>query len=121
VTIAAQLESALHPLLGGPLPVRLAAWDGSTAGPADAPVVTLRSPRALRRILWHPGELGAAQAYVTGEIDVQGELADVLRLYLAGSALAFEQGRMGVDQILLRRPGISAAAAAGAGRAVAVR
>ena len=30
----------------------------------------LRSPDAVRRLLWHPGELGAAQAYVTGEIDV---------------------------------------------------
>ena len=30
----------------------------------------LRSPDALRRLLWHPGELGAAQAYVTGELDV---------------------------------------------------
>ena len=24
----------------------------------------------MRRLLWHPGELGAAQAYVTGELDV---------------------------------------------------
>jgi cyclopropane-fatty-acyl-phospholipid synthase len=28
----------------------------------------------------------------------------VWRLYLAGTALAFEGGRMGVDQILLARP-----------------
>ncbi|HWG12552.1 MAG TPA: class I SAM-dependent methyltransferase [Streptosporangiaceae bacterium] len=28
----------------------------------------------------------------------------VWRLYLAGGALAFEQGRMGVDQILAARP-----------------
>ena len=27
-------------------------------------------PDALRRLLWHPGELGAAQAYVTGELEV---------------------------------------------------
>ena len=46
------------------------AWDGSVAGPAGAPLVVLRSPDALRRLLWHPGELGAAQAYVTGELDV---------------------------------------------------
>ena len=30
----------------------------------------LRSPAAVRRLLRHPGELGAAQAYVTGELDV---------------------------------------------------
>jgi cyclopropane-fatty-acyl-phospholipid synthase len=40
--------------------------------------VIVRSPRALRRILWHPGELGAAQAYVTGEIDVEGDLGEAL-------------------------------------------
>ena len=32
------------------------------------------------------------------------EQVRVWRLYLAGGALAFEQGRMGVDQILARRP-----------------
>jgi cyclopropane-fatty-acyl-phospholipid synthase len=32
------------------------------------------------------------------------ECARVWRIYLAGSALAFEEGRMGVDQILARRP-----------------
>lgn len=33
------------------------------------------------------------------------QTARVWRLYLAGGALAFEEGRMGVDQILARRPG----------------
>jgi cyclopropane-fatty-acyl-phospholipid synthase len=32
------------------LPVRLRAWDGSEAGPADGPVLVARSPRALQRI-----------------------------------------------------------------------
>ncbi len=61
------------------LPVRIRAWDGSEAGPDSGPVVLLRSPRALRRLLWHPGELGLAQAYVTGELDVDGDLEDGLR------------------------------------------
>ncbi|WP_436700804.1 class I SAM-dependent methyltransferase [Nocardioides sp. BYT-33-1] len=73
-TVASDLEQALRPFVGGDLPVRLVAWDGTTAGPADAPVVELRSPDALRRLLWHPGELGAAQAYVTGELAVPGDL-----------------------------------------------
>lgn len=72
--VARRLEHALRPFLAGDLPVRLTAWDGSSAGPVDAPHVTLRSPDALRRLLWHPGELGAAQAYVTGELDVEGDL-----------------------------------------------
>jgi cyclopropane-fatty-acyl-phospholipid synthase len=33
------------------------------------------------------------------------EVARVWRLYLVGGALAFEEGRMGVDQILMVRPG----------------
>ncbi len=72
--VATRLEDALAPFVGGELPVRLVAWDGSTAGPADAPQVELRSPDAVRRLLWQPGELGAAQAYVTGELDVRGDL-----------------------------------------------
>ncbi|GGS30324.1 cyclopropane-fatty-acyl-phospholipid synthase [Streptomyces humidus] len=73
------LAALLHDALGGPSPVRLRAWDGSESGPADAPVVVVRSRRALRRLLWQPGELGLAQAYVTGELDVEGDLAHGLR------------------------------------------
>ncbi|HEU5037591.1 MAG TPA: cyclopropane-fatty-acyl-phospholipid synthase family protein [Nocardioides sp.] len=74
MAVATALAEAAAPFVGGDLPVRLHAWDGSVAGPEDAPVVELRSPDAVRRLLWHPGELGAAQAYVTGELEVQGDL-----------------------------------------------
>ena len=70
--IAHRLEGALRPFVGGDLPVTLIAWDGSSTG--SGPVVRVNSPDALRRLLWHPGELGAAQAYVTGELDVDGDL-----------------------------------------------
>jgi cyclopropane-fatty-acyl-phospholipid synthase len=56
------------------LPVRLRVWDGSEAGPAGAPVVVVRSRRALRRLAWKPGELGLGRAYVAGELDVDGDL-----------------------------------------------
>ena len=62
----------------GELPVRIRALDGSTAGPADAPTVVLRSRAALRRLLWDPSELGLARAYVAGEITVDGDLAEGL-------------------------------------------
>lgn len=68
--VAQRLAEAVRPFVGGDLPVRLRAWDGSEAGPTDAPLVELRSPNAVRRLLRHPGELGAAQAYVTGELEV---------------------------------------------------
>ena len=63
---------------GEPL-VRIRAWDGSEAGPDGAPVLVPRTPQALRRMMWHPGELGIAQAYVTGELDVEGDLTEGLR------------------------------------------
>ncbi|MFL6174359.1 MAG: SAM-dependent methyltransferase, partial [Marmoricola sp.] len=70
--VATTLAEALRTFVGGDLPVELHAWDGSVAG--SGPVVRLTSPQALTRLLWAPGELGAAQAYVTGEIDVDGDL-----------------------------------------------
>ena len=76
--LALRIADALVPLLRGPLPVGLRVWDGSRTGPAEGPVLVLRSPRALQRLLWAPGELGAAQAYVTGELDVEGDVGEAL-------------------------------------------
>jgi len=64
---------------GVDLPVRVRAWDGSESGPTGTPVLVLRSPLALRRILWRPGELGLARAYVSGDLDVEGDLTEGLR------------------------------------------
>ncbi|MGW4706269.1 SAM-dependent methyltransferase, partial [Streptomyces sp. NPDC004285] len=75
---ADRLAQLIGHFLPGPLPVRLRAWDGSHAGPRDAPLVVLRSPDALRRLLWQPGELGLAEAYVTGDLEVDGDLAEAL-------------------------------------------
>ena len=75
---AHRLAEALRPFVGGDLPVRLRAWDGSESGPVDAPLVELRSRDAVRRLLWHPGEFGAAQAYVTGELEVHHDLDEAL-------------------------------------------
>ena len=77
--VAPRLAAVVEPLFGGRLPVRLKAWDGSVTGPDDAPTVVLRDPAALRRLVRHPGELGLAQAYVTGELDVEGDLLEGFR------------------------------------------
>lgn len=75
VTVAARLARALGLVLGAEeVPLRLRAWDGSEAGPAGAPVVVVRSRRALRRMAWSPGQLGLGRAYVAGEIDVEGDM-----------------------------------------------
>jgi cyclopropane-fatty-acyl-phospholipid synthase len=74
-TVADRLAAALGAVLGTPeLPVRLRGWDGSIAGPPGAPIVAVRSRRALRRLLWSPGQLGLGRAYVAGEIDVEGDV-----------------------------------------------
>ncbi|WP_067720859.1 SAM-dependent methyltransferase [Nocardia yamanashiensis] len=112
MNIADRLESVLRPLLRGPLPVRLDAWDGSTAGPADAPRVVLSGPHALRRILWRPNELGAAQAYVTGEIDVDGDLGAALTGVWAAVA---QRGLTGARATDLARLAVAAVRCGGFG------
>ena len=73
------LARALEQALGGALPVGVRTWDGGHAGPDTGPVVVIDNRRALRRLLWRPGELGLARAYVTGDLDVDGDLKDGLR------------------------------------------
>jgi len=69
------LAELLYQALGGALPLRLELYDGSTAGPADAKVrMTVRSREGLARFLSRPGELGIARAYVSGDVDIDGDL-----------------------------------------------
>jgi cyclopropane-fatty-acyl-phospholipid synthase len=73
--VAPRLAEALGIVLGTrQIPLRLRAWDGSEAGPADSPVIEFRSRRALRRMLWSPNQLGLSRAYVAGDIDAPGDL-----------------------------------------------
>jgi cyclopropane-fatty-acyl-phospholipid synthase len=72
-------------LFGAPLPIRLRLWDGSAAG-SGAVGVVLRSPDAVRHVLWAPGELGVARAFVTGALDVDGDLESGLRTVLGALA-----------------------------------
>ncbi|MFD8672092.1 class I SAM-dependent methyltransferase [Streptomyces seoulensis] len=75
---ASRLVSVAEQLLGAPLPVRVRAWDGSQAGPPGAPVIVVRNRRALRRMLFKPGELGMARAWVAGDLDIEGDLYTAL-------------------------------------------
>ncbi len=83
-TVASRLDAALRTVLGtAGSPWRLRAWDGSQSGPPDAPVVAVRSPTAVRRLVWAPGELGLARAYVAGDIDIEGDVYATLDAALA--------------------------------------
>lgn len=60
-------------LLRDELPVRLTAYDGSSAGPADAAIgLELASERGLAYLLTAPGDLGMARAYVAGDLLLHG-------------------------------------------------
>ncbi|MFF7405941.1 class I SAM-dependent methyltransferase [Streptomyces murinus] len=104
---ASRLSSLAEQVLGVPLPVRLRAWDGSQAGPPGAPTLVVRNRRALRRILFKPGELGLARAWVSGDLAIEGDLYTALD---AMSGLIWE--RDGDDRTLLqalRDPAVRAA------------
>lgn len=72
--VAPRLQPLLSRLFGEGLPLRIRCWDGSEIGPTGAPAFVIRHRRALRRLLWQPGELGLARAYVAGELDIEGDV-----------------------------------------------
>jgi cyclopropane-fatty-acyl-phospholipid synthase len=79
MSAAQTLQPLVRAALGGQTALRLRCWDGSTAGPADAPVqLTVKHRRALRRLLWAPNELGFARAYVSGDVEIEGDLFEGL-------------------------------------------
>jgi cyclopropane-fatty-acyl-phospholipid synthase len=106
---AGRIASAVGGFLDGPLPVRIRAWDGSEAGAAHGPgvpTVVLRSKRALRRLLWQPGEMGLAHAYVSGDLDVDGDLGEALDAMwelVRSGAIAARRPRVGELPGLLAR------------------
>nr|BFD84404.1 cyclopropane-fatty-acyl-phospholipid synthase family protein [Streptomyces sp. Xyl84] len=106
---ALRLTRLLEQVLGTPLPVRIRAWDGTEAGPPAAPVLVVRNRRALRRLLFKPGELGLARAWVSGDLTVEGDLYTALGLL---SGLIWERGEdaRGLAQAL-RDPSVRSAVA----------
>lgn len=93
---ASRLTDLAEELLGEGLPVRIRAWDGSESGPPGAPVLVIRSRRALRRLLWKPGELGLARAWVAGELDIEGDLYEALDLM---ASLIWDRGAEAKDSV----------------------
>ncbi|WP_189145572.1 class I SAM-dependent methyltransferase [Streptomyces lacrimifluminis] len=104
---ASRLQSFAEQLLGAPLPMRIRAWDGSQAGPPGAPTLVVRNRRALRRLLWKPGELGLARAWVAGDLDIEGDFYAALD-HLSG--LVWNRGEDARSLAeALREPGVRAA------------
>ena len=81
--MAMTLAQAFELIVPAERGVGFRAYDGSTAGPADA-VVTLdvRTPRAVEYLASSPNQLGLARAYVTGDLEIIGSAYDAMsRLY----------------------------------------
>ncbi|BBZ25350.1 class I SAM-dependent methyltransferase [Mycolicibacter hiberniae] len=58
---------------GGPPPLRISAYDGSSVGPPDATLgVELLTPRATNYLATSLGQLGIARAYVAGDLELHG-------------------------------------------------
>lgn len=73
-SVADRLGGFVRGLLGEPLPIRVEFWDGSFLGSSDSEnALVVNSPMVFRHLLWAPGELGFARAYVRGEIDFSGD------------------------------------------------
>jgi cyclopropane-fatty-acyl-phospholipid synthase len=68
-SIGQMLQGVLGPDAG----IRITAFDGSSAGPPDAPYsMHLATERGLSYLMTAPGELGLARAYIAGDLDVTG-------------------------------------------------
>lgn len=60
--------------------IEFQAYDGSRSGPRHAPIrVELRSPQAIRHLVQARNDLGLARAYVSGGLEVHGDLHQALR------------------------------------------
>ncbi len=83
------LAEVFEKVAGPDAPVEFQAYDGSRSGVPGAPVrITVRSPVAVSYLAQAPGSLGLARAYVSGHLDVDGDM------YTALARLASAQVRL---------------------------
>jgi cyclopropane-fatty-acyl-phospholipid synthase len=79
-SVADHLEPIVQQIFRGPPPVEITFWDNSRIGAGGPGRIIVRNPDALRRMMWAPGELGLARAFVAGDLDATGNLAEMLRI-----------------------------------------
>jgi len=73
------LAEVFERVAGPDAPVEFVAYDGSKAGKPDSPVrITVKSPTAVAYLAQAPGALGLARAYVSGHLDVDGDMYEAL-------------------------------------------
>ena len=95
-SVAEALGPLLERMLGPDPAVSVRFWDGSAVGATDAKTsIDVRSPLALRHLLYSPGELGLVRAYVAGELDLNGDMFDLIALRHHGTIA--DTGTAGFD------------------------
>src|SRR5450755_1517959 len=73
------LAEVFERVAGPEAPVEFHAFDGSRAGSESSPVrITIKSRTAVAYLAQAPGALGLARAYVSGHLDVQGDMYGAL-------------------------------------------
>ncbi|HEY6792939.1 MAG TPA: class I SAM-dependent methyltransferase [Trebonia sp.] len=73
------LAEIFEAVAGPDAPVEFRAYDGSVAGTPGSDVrITVRSPTAVSYLAQAPGALGLARAYVSGHLDVDGDMFTAL-------------------------------------------
>src|SRR5271154_6593574 len=73
------LAEVFEAIAGPDAPVEFQAYDGSIAGAPGSPIkITIRSPVAVSYLAQAPGALGLARAYVSGHLDVDGDMFTAL-------------------------------------------
>ncbi|MBO3749135.1 class I SAM-dependent methyltransferase [Streptosporangiaceae bacterium NEAU-GS5] len=73
------LSEIFQKIVGSEANVSFVAYDGSKAGPATSDIrVEVKSPVAVAYLAQAPGEMGLARAYVSGHLDVHGDMYALL-------------------------------------------
>jgi cyclopropane-fatty-acyl-phospholipid synthase len=73
------LADVFESIAGPDAPVEFRAYDGSRAGTEGSPIrITIRDPAAISYLAQAPGAMGLARAYVSGNIDVDGDMYTAL-------------------------------------------
>jgi cyclopropane-fatty-acyl-phospholipid synthase len=73
------LAQIFEKIVGGDAGIAFSAYDGSKAGPSDADIrIEVKSPIAVAYLAQAPGEMGLARAYISGHIDVHGDMYTLL-------------------------------------------
>jgi Cyclopropane fatty acid synthase and related methyltransferases len=106
------LAQIFEKVIGADAGIAFSAYDGSKAGPSDADIrIEVKSPIAVAYLAQAPGEMGLARAYVSGHLDVHGDMYTLLsRMWAitlndlsAGEKLAAVRA-LGLKPLLMRLP-----------------